>query len=40
MEVVDKKKLPYVYTADELTAMFLAVYSREEARGLWQSQPL
>ncbi|MEM1836906.1 MAG: NOG1 family protein [Pyrobaculum sp.] len=33
MEVVDKKKLPYVYTADELTAMFLAVYSREEARG-------
>ncbi|WP_148682349.1 NOG1 family protein [Pyrobaculum neutrophilum] len=33
MEVVDKSKLPYVYTADELISMFLAAYEREEARG-------
>lgn len=33
MEVVDKAKLPYVYSADELISMFLAAYGREEARG-------
>ncbi|MGC9051443.1 NOG1 family protein [Pyrobaculum sp.] len=33
MEVVDKAKLPYVYTVDELISMFLAAYGREEARG-------
>jgi len=32
-EVVDKAKLPYIYTADELISMFLAAYAREEARG-------
>lgn len=30
---IDKRKLPYVYSADELAAMFLAVYGGEEARG-------
>ncbi|MEM4023765.1 NOG1 family protein [Pyrobaculum sp.] len=33
MEVVDKAKLPYIYSADELISMFLAAYGREEARG-------
>jgi len=34
VETVEKAKLPYVYSADELISMFLAVYEREEAKGL------
>ena len=33
MEVVDKAKLPYIYSAEELISMFLTAYGREEARG-------
>jgi len=33
VETVGKSKFPYVYSADELISMFLAVYEREEARG-------
>jgi small GTP-binding protein domain len=33
VEVIDKAKLPYVYSADELISMFLTTYEREEARG-------
>lgn len=33
MEVVDKSRLPYVYSADELISMFLATYEKEESRG-------
>ena len=33
VETVDKAKLPYVYSADELISMFLTIYAREEARG-------
>jgi nucleolar GTP-binding protein len=33
VEIVDKAKLPYVYSADELISMFLTIYAREEARG-------
>ncbi|MEM1597294.1 MAG: NOG1 family protein [Pyrobaculum sp.] len=33
MDLVDKSRLPYVYSADELISLFFAVYGREEARG-------
>lgn len=33
MEVIDKAKLPYIYSAEELISMFLTAYGREEARG-------
>jgi len=33
VEVVDKAKLPYIYSAEELISMFLTAYGREEARG-------
>jgi nucleolar GTP-binding protein len=33
LEIVDRTKLPYVYSADELAGMFLAAYAREESRG-------